>query len=356
MKLKLLSLALLSGFATAQITLDNQVKNYTKNIDNIVITEKAKMKAELEKIDIAFNNGQLTKDEQITQKDAIAKRYETQINDRIEAQRGKMDSITKSSVVASVFGINQSDNQTNRSNKGIVNIDINSKKIKKNSLNSNSVSVSYGFMNLAKDAGSFNPFETDSEMRIGNSHSLEIQFRRDRQLGSLTSPWFIRYGLAYRTDTYMPKRPQIFVQDNSQLFLENFQNGTIKRSKLRNVYLTLPVEFQLVLNPKQTEYDGVKALDPRHKMWKIGVGAYAGINTRSIVKVKYHNPDGKFDKYQYTLDDGVEPFLFGGKLSIGYGGFNLFIKKDFTPIFNDKALIPNKNGIQIGIELMNIDF
>jgi hypothetical protein len=24
-------------------------------------------------------------------------------------------------------------------------------------------------------------------------------------------------------------------------------------------------------------------------MWKIGVGAYAGINTRSIVKVKYYD-------------------------------------------------------------------
>ena len=356
MNLKLLSLALLSSFATAQTTLDSQVKNYTKNIDNIVITEKAKMKTELQKVDDAYQTGEITKDEQITQKDAIAKRYEAIINDRIEEQRTKMDSITKSSVVASVFGINKSDNQSNTTNKGLVNIAINSKKKNKNSLNSNALSVSYGFMNLTNDAGSFNPFETDSEMRIGNSHSLEIQFRRDRQLGSLTSPWFIRYGLAYRTDTYMPKRPQVFVQNNNQLYLEDFQNGTIKSSKLRNVYLTLPVEFQMVLNPKYTEYEDVKSLDPRHKMWKLGVGAYAGINTRSIAKIKYHNPDGKFDKYQYTLDDGVQPFLFGGKLSIGYGGFNLFIKKDFTPIFNDKALIPNKNGIQIGIELMNIDF
>jgi CRISPR/Cas system CSM-associated protein Csm4 (group 5 of RAMP superfamily) len=56
------------------------------------------------------------------------------------------------------------------------------------------------------------------------------------------------------------------------------------------------------------------------------------------------------------LDDGVNAFLFGGKFSIGYGGVNLFIKKDLTPIFDDKALLPNKNGIQIGIELANIDF
>ncbi|MGV4413253.1 hypothetical protein [Chryseobacterium sp. T1] len=357
MKLKLLSLALLSSFATAQTTLDNQVKDYTKKIDNIVITEKTKMKAELQKVDDAFLSGQITKDEQISQKDAIAKRYEIQINDRIEQQRTQMDSITKSSVVASVFGINKVENQQINSSNSLLSLGINvKKKNSRPSINKNTLSVSYGFMNLAKDKGSFNPFETDSEMRIGNSHSVEIQYRKDRQLGSLSSPLFIRYGLAYRADTYMPKRPQIFVQNENQLSLENFQNGSLKRSKLRNVYLTLPVEFQLVLNPKYTEYEGGSYLDTRKKMWKLGIGAYAGINTRSIVKVKYYNPEGKFDKYQYTLDNGVEPFLFGGKLSLGYRGFNLFIKKDFTPIFNNKASIPNKNGIQIGIELMNIDF
>ena len=218
------------------------------------------------------------------------------------------------------------------------------------------MNVAYAFANLTKDKGSFNPFENDSEMRIGNSHSVEVQFRKDKQLGSFTSPWVLRYGLAYRTDTYMPKRPQVFVRDNSQLYLEDFQEGNLKRSKLRNVYLTLPIEFQFYLNPKYTEYDAKQYLDVRKKMWKVGLGAYAGINTRSIVKVKFHNENDKFKKYHYTLDDGVNAFLFGGKFSLGYGGVNLFIKKDFTPIFNNKANLPNKNGIQIGIEIANIDF
>jgi hypothetical protein len=33
--------------------------------------------------------------------------------------------------------------------------------------------VGYAFTNLTKDKGSFNPFENDSEMRIGNSHSVK---------------------------------------------------------------------------------------------------------------------------------------------------------------------------------------
>ncbi len=360
MKVKILLLAMLSSFATAQTTLDNQMKSYTEKVNLIVSTEKANMKTETDKIDEAFNSGKITKAEQIAQKDAVSKKYETIINDKIENERQQLEDITKTAVTNSVYNT-KPDTLKNKNIMvfGTSGLSIKIKKKDKSPkeyINTNAVSVSYAFANLTKDKGSFNPFENDSEMRIGNSHSVEVQFRKDKQLGSFTSPWVLRYGLAYRTDTYMPKRPQVFVQNDSQLYLEDFKEGSLKRSKLRNVYLTLPIEFQLYLNPKYTEYDGKQYLDVRKKMWKVGLGAYAGINTRSIVKVKFHNENDKFKKYDYTLDDGVNAFLFGGKFSLGYGGVNLFIKKDFTPIFNDKANLPNKNGIQIGIEIANIDF
>jgi len=360
MKVKILLLAMLSSFATAQTTLDNQMKSYTEKVNSIVSTEKANMKAETDKIDEAFTSGKITKTEQIAQKERVSKKYETIINYKIESERQQLEDITKTAVTNSVY--NTKPDTLKNKNVMVFGTSGLSIKIKKKDkspkeyINTSAVSVGYAFANLTKDKGSFNPFENDSEMRIGNSHNVEVQFRKDKQLGSFKSPWILRYGLAYRTDTYMPKRPQVFVQDNSQLFLEDFQQGSLKRSKLRNVYLTLPIEFQLYLNPKHTEYDGKQYLDVRKKMWKVGLGAYAGINTRSIVKVKYHNENDKFKKYDYTLDDGVNAFLFGGKFSLGYGGVNLFIKKDFTPIFNNKANLPNKNGIQIGIEIANIDF
>ncbi|MFC0344551.1 porin family protein [Epilithonimonas hispanica] len=360
MKFKILLLAMLSSFATAQTTLDNQMKSYTEKVNSIVSTEKANMKAETDKIDEAFTSGKITKAEQIAQKETVSKKYETIINDKIENERQQLEDITKTAVTNSVY--NTKPDTLKNKNVMVFGTSGLSIKIKKKDkspkeyINTSAVSVGYAFANLTKDKGSFNPFENDSEMRIGNSHNVEVQFRKDKQLGSFKSPWILRYGLAYRTDTYMPKRPQVFVQDNSQLFLEDFQQGSLKRSKLRNVYLTLPIEFQLYLNPKHTEYDGKQYLDVRKKMWKVGLGAYAGINTRSIVKVKYHNENDKFKKYDYTLDDGVNAFLFGGKFSLGYGGVNLFIKKDFTPIFNNKANLSNKNGIQIGIEIANIDF
>ena len=55
----------------------------------------------------------------------------------------------------------------------------------------------------------------------------------------------------------MPKRPLVVAQNNEQIYFEDFTQGSLKRSKLRNVYLTLPVDFQWVLNPKYTDYEAV---------------------------------------------------------------------------------------------------
>jgi hypothetical protein len=65
----------------------------------------------------------------------------------------------------------------------------------------------------------------------------------------------------------------------------------------------------------------------------------------------------------YTLNKSViflwQPFqffFFRTQFSVSYGGVSLVIKKYLAPIFNDQAILPNKNGIQVGIDLMNLNF
>lgn len=366
MKTKLLLILGLSlslkFYAQTTPTLENQVNNYTKKVDSIVTAEKVKMNVELDAVDQNFSNGTLTEDQKKMQRNAIAEKYEKSINEKVNAERNSLDEITKNAVKNAVisddYKLTDTRNKTLITNdNAVVSVKVSAKKrTPEQLLKSNDLGISYAFLNLTKNEGSLNPFETDSKMRIGNSHSFEIQARHERQVGGFESPVFIRYGLAYRSDTYMPKRPQVFVQNNEQLYLQDFSGGNLKHSKLRNVYITLPVEFQFVMNPKYTDFEGVKYLDNSRRQLRFGAGIYAGVNTRSIVKVKYDDENGKYQKYNYTLDYGVNPFLFGGKISVSYGGFNLFIKKDFTSIFNSHASLPNKNAIQIGIDLSSINF
>jgi len=342
---------------------ENQnLQGYKARIDSIVTSEKIKMSNEMDIVDRNFGKGKISNDEKITKKKEIAEKYEKIINEKVDQENTNLQNITKEIAVNSVF---KREKDTAKKGSELVvfsndNAFITYKTKKnqnpKNYLKRKDLVVSYGFLNLTEDAASFNPFEESSKMRIGNSHSFEIQARKEKQLGNYESPFFIRYGLAYRNDTYMPKRPYVADQDSENLFLTAFQDGNLKRSKLRNVYLTFPVEFQWVLNPSYSEYEGKRYLDNQKRQFRIGLGAYAGIRLRTIAKVKYYNHNEHFDKYDFKVDSGVNSFLFGAKFSVGYGGINLFIKKDLTPIFNDHAILPNKNGIQIGIDIMNLDF
>lgn len=335
-------------YAQEKSIIEIKVKQYSKKVDSITTSEKKKMNKEMEAVEKDFKDGKISAEQTKNQKKQIADKYEKIINDKIDKEKADIEEITRITIDGNIFNKIKADS---------ILPNINKEKNPIKYLKRNYLDVSYAFLNLTQEKGSFNPFEENSEMRIGRSHSFEIQLRRQRQLGSKTSGVFINYGLAYRSDTYMPKRPQVFVENNQNLMLQDFTLGTLKRSKFRNVYITFPVDFQFVLNPKYVDYKGENYLDAKQKQWKIGVGAYAGINTRSIIKVKYYRAeDGKFDKYQDKTDIGVNSFLFGGKLSLSYGGFNIFIKKDFTPIFNDKAMLPSKNGIQIGIDITNLSF
>ncbi len=356
------SLLLPVTMAFAQSSLQNSINDYTQRIDSIVTAEKAKMNSEMDMVDARFENGTIDAGEKIKQKKEIAGRYEKIINEKVDAEKNKLDEITRTAAVNSVFRKpsdtlkDENNVRVFSNNRAVVVLKKSNDGNPESYLRSSDLVVSYGFLNLTQDKGSFNPFEDRSEMRIGNSHSFEIQARHERQIGSYTSPFFVRYGLAYRSDTYMPKKSKVFAEGEDMLYLENFADGRLKRSKFRNIYLTFPVEVQWTLNPEYTEYNGKRYLDGRKKQWRIGAGAYVGINTRSIVKVKYHNEEDKFRKYKNVVDEGVNPLLFGVKFGVSYGNLNFFLKKDLTPVFNDKAVLPAKNGIQIGIDIANIGF
>lgn len=337
--------------------------NYQQKIDSIVSVEKMLLNDAFEKLEKEHSEGKISKEQFLQSKKEISEKTAEKINKKLDEQQQIFKDLTKKLALTSVYEPKKDSVENNSvyQNDGItISLKTNQKKEKhpKSYLNKNLTQVNYAFINLTPNTLGFNPFETNSKMRIGNSHSVEVMSLKQKQLGKTDSPFFIRYGLSYRADTYMPKRPLVVSNDDKteQIYLSEFIEGTLKRSKLRNVYLTIPVDFYWVLNPKYIDYQGEKYLDGKQKQWRLGVGMYAGVNLRSIVKVKYYDHNGDFEKYKYTLDYGVNRFLFGVKMGVKYGGLDLYIKKDLTPIFNDKAQFPYKNSIHFGINLGGLIF
>lgn len=357
-KLALLSAVLAFSYAKSQERpyTDIQMRNYSKKIDSIIVSEKAKMNDELDALDKTFKENKLSSEEKQKQRTEVAKKYEEIINDKVDHQKVALEEATKELVKNSVMGKGKVFDRVGFTQNNAVLSLRDNKKTKKELLKGDDFNISFGFTNLTKSAGSLALGNSSSEAMFGRSTSLVFEYRATRQFGKLTSPVFYRIGLGLRTDTYKLADSKVVVQQDRQLSLEDFTAGYLRNSRIINNYITVPVDFVFVLNPKYTTENNEKMLDNSKGNFRISAGVYGGVRYLSQSQILYKNFEDHKVNYRENINGSVNNFLFGGKLSLGYGALNVFIKKDFTSIFNDNAKINNKYGIQIGLELLYINF
>ncbi|NIF05008.1 hypothetical protein F3J23_06090 [Chryseobacterium sp. Tr-659] len=360
-KLTLIAAVMAFGYSFAQES-DNGLGIYSKKIDSIVIAEKSRMNKELDQIDKKFRENKLTADEKQKQRTEVASRYEQIINEKIDAQKQDLEMATKELVKDAVFksndtikdgkdqfwlglnGLNLRFNERQKSNNP------------KNYLETFEISGSTAGAGLTGKDEPFKFYNKNSDVKNTIINSWQLTFWYGNQIGSYTSPLFYRFGLGVRSDQFTPKYGQAFKQDQNYLFVSDFDRGNLKKSILYNTYVTIPMDLKFVLNPKYKEYGGVKYLDNRKEQLCIIMGIYGGIKVGSVNYSKYSTENSSRIVEREKVMHGVNDFIFGGKFGISYYGFNLFIQKDFTPSFNNGALLKKKYGLQIGIEVASLNF
>jgi hypothetical protein len=336
-------------------TFGKKIKDYAAKVDSIVVAEKIKRKAELNDLDLKFKERKITEAERQTQRTEISNRYERSVTEKVNAEIRELDQITKDAVTSAMQNADH-DEGLQVSSVSEVTVKHSGKKGKhpKDLLNSSDLAVSIGFPTLTNSDAPFNFFNNRSEVRLGQSMSWNFVLRRENQLGNHKSPVFINYGLGFREDIYDLGAERVFAQTQDYLYIAPFDAGKIKYSKLAVDYIEVPVGINFVLNPKYVEYEGTEYLDAAKNQFRMGLGIYGGVKVGNRIKYRYSDAVSKSIVVQERLSSGVSPFLFGGKFSIGYGGINLFLKKDFTAIFEKEAQLNNKLGLQFGVEFVNI--
>ena len=360
MKTKIFVISALIAFSYANAQenshTDIQIKKYSKRIDSIVVSEKAKMNDELNTLDENFKANKLSSEEKQKQRNEIASKYEQIINSKVDDEKANLEIATKEIVKNAVLGNGQSNYAIIVGEDNAILSFRDPKKTKKELLNAYDVNLAFGFIDLNKSASSLSVGGKDSDMRFGKSASTDFEFRITKQFGKLTSPVFYRFGFGYRGDTFVPKNSQVFLQENDEISLTDFTLGKLKKSRFVNHYLVVPLDFVFVLNPKYTVENGERILDNSKGNFRVSAGVYGGVRVLSQNQIIYKNAHNRRVRITETINEGTNNFLFGGKVALGYGGFNIFVKKDFTPIFNDDARLGNKYGFQIGIEFLYINF
>ncbi|KFF00971.1 hypothetical protein IX39_10225 [Chryseobacterium formosense] len=340
-------------------TLRKQMERYTNKIDSIVTEERNKMNAEFDALEKKMKAGEISESEMKEQKNTTAVRYEAIINDEIAKQKDEYEEITGKTVRKALFKSNfNKKNSLFRTARGAL-LDLTFEQPEfddpedpKNYLQSFGYVAGISLINFTDKK--FFDFSKGNELK--NSSSGNFTLRYENQLGKTTSPVFYRVGLGWRLETIIPNGDKIFTQDDKNLYLTDFTGNNFKKAWLRTDYIYVPLEAIFVLNPKYKEYNGVRYIDNTKKQLRIGIGLYGGVKINDRMHLQYKNDFGNKVYVREGVSKGLNPFIAGGKISIEYFGFNIYVMKDFTPIFNNEALIRNKSGVQIGIDLWALTF
>jgi len=348
------------SFAQRTADMDASMKNYSKMIDSIVVSEKIKMNKELDDVDREFKQNKITVDEKQKLRADIASKYEETINGKIDAHKTAFEEFTrqavKNAVLKPVDSLHKDKNQIVFGLGGVsIRMDEDKTKpadyLRRWQYVAAYVGTSY---TTKKKPFAFLNNNPDFKNTVFNSAMYVVRY--EGQLGSFTSPFFYRLGLGYRNDQSKAKYGKAFTQENLVLDTKEFTKGYLKETHINNHYLFIPVDFKLVLNPKYIEYNGTKYLNNRLSQLSIVAGVYGGVRVASNIYNRYSNDYSKRIVERESINHGVNDIIVGGKLGIGYAGFNVFVQKDFTPAFNNNANVRNKYGLQIGIELLNASF
>lgn len=360
MKTKIALMAAIMAFSYSFAQENPHLASYSQKIDSIVVSEKSKMDTELDAIDKNFKEKKISSEEKQNQRTEIASKYQKSINEKVDAQQSELENATKEMVKNAVLGrkdtIVWNKNEMQLGTSGMRMKFNKNKKTMKDYLHSWQLSVSLTGANLTSKDEPFKFFNQDSDVKNTIINSTNTTLRYENQLGGFTSPFFYRIGLGFRSDRFAPKYGKVFAQENQKLVVEDFTRGDLKNTYLNNSYIMIPLDVRFVLNPQYKVVDGVKYLDNRKSQFSIVAGVYGGTRVFSTIYNRFSNEDSRRIVERERVKQGVNNFIFGGKLGVGYGGFNLFIQKDFTPAFNNDAMLKKKYGLQIGIEIANVDF
>ncbi len=299
-----------------------KVEEYASKINSIIQEEKTMMEAELK----VLQSKNLNKQEFDQQKKEVADRYAEKIDQKIEDLGFDLDSVIQKQVRYSLLNTDVTSDEELKAN------------LLKKFRQTRSLDpyFSYGIMMLNNNLA-----DNILDQNIGYSSNLEVGLKLNYQF-SRTSPWGLISGLGLSWRTLRPENNMVFAKDsNNDVSLENYV-GNIDKSKLRTGYLMVPLGLQY--NFSKLKNVGMD-IQYRPYGWGFRVAAnlYGGVkmSTNNIVR-------GDGEDFRNRSNYQVNPFVYGGQLTVSYNSISLFVKQDFSNYFKDSHF-PNDKALVIGL-------
>lgn len=145
----------------------------------------------------------------------------------------------------------------------------------------------------------------------------------------------LSYGITFNYNVSHLKKGHQFNVNNAKQ-LEILPNTANTNAKLRNTYLTLPVQMNFNFGKdKDTGF-------------KVGIGGYAGVNINSKQIFRYEE-NGYSVKSKYRGDYQANTFQYGLQASVGYKSTSLVFKYDLDETFKNQSPSFWTIGLRLGL-------
>ncbi len=336
------------SFETSAKAIANQIKRITDN-------EKNALKAEIEALDNEVEKGLISKDKAEELKLKKAEQHAAIIETKIALEEGKLSQLIQDKV----DGKFEKENLIKGGNRKIV-LGSNNDFIGGNhEFNVTSMKVYHGnedkenrqskrtTSQIVFAAGLNNLVTNDkvdkSDFRYLGSHFYELGVTYNSRILENDNLLHAKYGLSVMYNNLRPTDSRSFVVNGNQTDLI-LNTKDLCDSRFRNVYLVAPVHLEFDFSGN--EDSNGKPFFRTHNNFRLGVGAYAGINLKSKQILKYDDNELKALE-RVRGDFNTTDFIYGLSTYVGYKSTSLYLKYDLNPLFKDNAV--KQNNVSLGL-------
>lgn|SRR5699024_1323383 len=303
------------------------IEKLEKQKEKVREKEKHLLKQKIKTINQALEKEKISEEEAENQKKTAAKKHAKNIEDQIQIIDTNIALISRNLE-------DHDDKLYYQKMRYLKKIEIDTtKKHKKFYKTFGDVVINTGFSNTVGSGKSFG-----DDFSVGGSRFFDIGYEWST---GITKNNFLRfrYGVNLQFNGLKAKDDQFLVKkDENQVELEDF-GQSLKKSKFRMDNLVVPLYIEL---------GPVNSLGYADK-FKIGLGGYAGLNLKSIQKLKYKQ-DGYRVKSKNYFNSQTESFVYGLSAFVGYDSWALFVKYDLNPVFKDNKT--EEKILAFGVRMM----
>lgn len=317
-----------------QETFESRARMISNKIEKITKEEKDALKNEVESVNLELEKNTITKEQADEKKAKFAEVRAKNIETRIAEVQKELNDLVQEKVDGKIAESDSSRTFIFRFNPK------ESKKNKNGERRTTSQAVfAFGVNNLVTNSSVAN-----SDYRYWGSHFYEWGFTWNTRMLKNHNLLHAKYGLSLMYNNLRPTDNRFFKEDGKYTNLET-SAVHLNESRFRNVYLVVPLHFELDFSKKKIVDD--KVIFRTHRSFRLGFGGYVGGNIKSKQILKFDDEDGNDVRQRTRGDFNVNDFIYGVSSYIGYGEVSLYAKYDLSPLFRHN--IQEQRNVSLGL-------